>query len=63
MTPEQFCYWLQGFCELFPSQDKEWSKNWTPDIYQWNLIMLHLNTVMSKVTSQSVKFDKSTLVC
>lgn len=41
MTPEQFCYWLQGFSELntkIPTQE------------QWNLIEAHLGTVFKKVT-------------
>lgn len=42
MTPEQFVYWLQGWCEMnggkMPSQE------------QWNMINNHLKTVFNKVT-------------
>lgn len=41
MTPEQFCYWLQGFGEL--SADPP-----TPE--QWQSIKEHLGTVFKKVT-------------
>lgn len=42
MTPEQFIYWFQGFCErdskLVPTQE------------QWDSIWAHLSTVFNKVT-------------
>lgn len=41
MTPEQFCYWLQGFAEL--TQDAP-----TPE--QWRAIREHVATVFKKVT-------------
>ncbi len=41
MTPEQFCYWLQGYAEL--NQDAP-----TPE--QWKAIKEHLQTVFKKVT-------------
>jgi hypothetical protein len=44
MTPEQFCYWLQGYCELNgrpPSQE------------EWESIKEHLQTVFKKVTRVS----------
>jgi len=41
MTPEQFCYWLQGFAELQQTQ---------PTIAQWESIKEHLATVFKKVT-------------
>lgn len=41
MTPEQFCYWLQGFGELS-------SEPPTPE--QWKSINEHLQTVFKKVT-------------
>lgn len=41
MTPEQFCYWLQGFSEIV-------GKN--PDNLQWLMIHDHLQTVFNKVT-------------
>lgn len=41
MTPEQFCYWLQGFGEL----SKE-----PPTPEQWKSINEHLTTVFQKIT-------------
>lgn len=41
MTPEQFCYWLQGYAELSDSP---------PDIVQWESINAHLKEVFKKVT-------------
>ena len=41
MTPEQFCYWLQGFAELNGEQ---------PTQEQWKAIRDHLQTVYHKVT-------------
>ncbi len=52
MTPEQFVYWLQGFVELHPSPDKEWSKNWSPDGHQWQIIQDHLKLVFKKETPE-----------
>jgi hypothetical protein len=42
LTPEQFCYWLQGFAELSPSN--------VPTPEQWQMIREHLNLVFTKVT-------------
>jgi hypothetical protein len=42
MTPEQFCYWLQGFAEL--------SKDTPPTPEQWKSICEHIGTVFKKVT-------------
>jgi hypothetical protein len=42
MTPEQFCYWLQGFRELTNGAD--------PTPAQWKMIKEHLQTVFKKVT-------------
>lgn len=42
MTPEQFCYWLQGFAEL--------NTKMPPNPTQWRQIQDHLNTVFTKVT-------------
>lgn len=42
MTPEQFCYWLQGFaenCRVVP-----------PNQGQWESIVDHLNLVLKKET-------------
>lgn len=41
MTPEQFCYWLQGRAELDPVPP-------TPE--QWQSIREHLDLVFDKVT-------------
>ena len=44
MTPEQFCYWLQGCAELQPDvplSDAEWKS-----------VREHLATVFKKVTPQ-----------
>lgn len=41
MTPEQFCYWLQGFAEITDGEP-------TPE--QWKAIREHLATVFTKVT-------------
>lgn len=43
MTPEQFAYWMQGFCELSPVPP-------TPE--QWKSIREHLDLVFNKVTPQ-----------
>lgn len=42
MTPEQFCYWLQGFVEL--------SGDIPPTAEQWKSIREHIQTVFKKVT-------------
>lgn len=41
MTPEQFCYWLNGFGELTTD---------APTAEQWKAIKEHLETVFKKVT-------------
>lgn len=41
MTPEQFCYWLQGRAELDPTP---------PTAEQWQSIREHLDLVFEKVT-------------
>lgn len=44
MEPEQFVYWLQGFCEI--------SKPGKPPTdLEWKVITEHLNTVFTKITS------------
>jgi hypothetical protein len=43
MTPEQFCYWLQGFAELSEGEP-------SPDSAQWQMIKDHLGEVFNKVT-------------
>lgn len=42
MTPEQFCYWLQGRAELQPGK--------APSAEEWKSICEHLATVFNKVT-------------
>lgn len=42
MTPEQFCYWLQGRAELQPDM--------TPTKAEWKMIREHLQTVFTKIT-------------
>lgn len=49
MTPENFCYWLQGFIEL--------NGNKSPTSEQWALIIEHINLVFNKVTPE-LKEDK-----
>ncbi len=41
MTPEQFCYWLQGRAELVPTPPSE---------AEWTAIRDHLGAVFKKVT-------------
>lgn len=53
MTPEQFCYWLQGFAE---------NSDCPPDENQWDTINHHLNTVFVKVTPPAVMKTKSQLL-
>lgn len=43
MTPEQFCYWLQGRVELLPEQ--------APSAEEWAAIRNHLATTFKKETS------------
>ena len=42
MTPENFCYWLQGHVEL---------NNENPTQEQWDCIKEHLQTVFKKQTN------------
>lgn len=44
MTPEQFCYWLAGYCELTTEPP-------TPE--QWKAIKEHVESVFQKVTPRS----------
>jgi hypothetical protein len=48
MSPEQFCYWLQGFAELQYYQPEKSSPTYT----QWMLIKEHLALVFDKKTSK-----------
>jgi hypothetical protein len=47
MSPENFCYWMQGKAELHPEP---------PTNEQWQSILDHLNLVLTKVTP-SVPYD------
>lgn len=47
MTPEQFCYWLQGRAELRPMD--------TPTLEEWEQIRAHLALVFYKVTPDTTK--------
>ena len=42
MTPNEFCYWLQGRAELLPDQP--------PTDAEWKMIREHLSLVFTKVT-------------
>jgi hypothetical protein len=42
MTPQEFCYWLQGRAELLPDQP--------PSEAEWKMIREHLALVFHKVT-------------
>ena len=42
MTPEQFCYWLQGFAEMNPCDKLTQT--------QWTIVRDHLALVFNKVT-------------
>lgn len=44
MTPEQFCYWLQGFCEIRDKEQVGLSEK------EWDIIKDHLQEVFKKVT-------------
>lgn len=46
MTPEQFCYWLQGFAEIHQDQ---------PNGQEWLIIMDHLAQVFRKETPDRKK--------
>lgn len=48
MTPEQFCYWMQGFAELHDAP---------PGREQWTSIREHLATVFHKVTPPAQPLD------
>ncbi len=47
MTPEQFCYWLQGFVELTNSD-----KDAILDAPEWKMIKDHLKEVFHKKTPE-----------
>lgn len=48
MTPEQFCYWLQGYCEIN-------GKGQVPTVEAWRVIEEHVGLVFTKVTSKTNK--------
>lgn len=45
MKTQDFCYWLQGYCEL---------NGGPPNSFQWDMIKEHLALVFKKETSLSV---------
>ena len=47
MTPEQFCYWLQGFAEINPCD--------ALSATQWTIVRDHLALVFNKVTPDRVE--------
>ena len=49
MSPEAFCYWLNGYCELDGAHP-------TPE--QWKSIQEHLKLVFNKVTPEVNKEPK-----
>lgn len=52
MTPENFCYWLQGFFEINGAKSIEnWNKSLSCE--QVNEIKNHLDLVFNKVTPTS----------
>lgn len=57
MTEQQFCYWLQGYCEL---------NQQPPTVEQWQSIREHLVTVFIKVTppiTLPTIFPNSPIIC
>ena len=52
MTPENFCYWLQGYTELNGDPP-------TPE--QWQSIKEHLKLVFDKITPEVLHLEKVTL--
>lgn len=47
MTPEQFCYWLQGFAEI-TQNGKNFGNG--PQPHEWKIIVDHLQLVFKKET-------------
>lgn len=45
MTPEQFCYWLQGRAEMHPNNP--------PSAEEWKMIVEHLQLVFQKVAPKA----------
>jgi len=60
MSPEQFCYWLQGYAEL---------NKIAPSDAQWKSITEHLQSVFTKVTppldesTQQLTYDSASPLC
>lgn len=55
MTPEQFCYWLQGYFEL--------EKPKTINFARMALINRHLQTVFKNVTETKAKYQDAQQSC
>lgn len=63
MTPEQFCYWLQGAVEHHAAENG----NKPPSMAQWKAIVDHLQTVFKKETPTYTMtinpYDTGTRIC
>lgn len=53
MTPEQFCYWLQGYLEITTADERPQHPGLTEN--QRRMISDHLDTVFTKVTPDRKK--------
>lgn len=51
MTPEQFCYWLQGFTELVDCS--------APNQHQWMVVCNRLNEVLNKPEKKKVRLGEA----
>lgn len=51
MTPENFCYWLQGYFELTHSKNL--------NSMQFQIVQDHLNLVFNKVTPERFDVDEN----
>lgn len=57
MTPRDFCYWLQGYCEVRVGQ-KDVTSCMAPETASWNVIVDHLSLVKSNLTLSNEPLDK-----
>jgi hypothetical protein len=57
MTPEQFCYWLQGYVEITDDLNSK------PSQEEWDRIKDHLKLVFNKVTPNYYKkYDNTPII-